>query len=53
MKLNVEHVGKEQVMMTPDKIKDVIEQTYDQYFSPKSINQAKEDGDAQNLRLLL
>lgn len=51
--MNVEIVGKDLVKMTPERMKDVIDQTYDRYFGPKSIHQAEEQSDDQLIRFLL
>ncbi|EGG08118.1 uncharacterized protein MELLADRAFT_62107 [Melampsora larici-populina 98AG31] len=53
MKLNVETVGKERVKMTPERMKEVIDQTFDQYFGPKAIQNAESENDEKLLRLLL
>lgn len=53
MKLNVETVGQERVKMTAERIKDVIEDTYNQYFGPRCIAKAQENEDDQLIRFLL
>ncbi|EGG03719.1 uncharacterized protein MELLADRAFT_109060 [Melampsora larici-populina 98AG31] len=47
MKLNVETVVKDRVKMTPERMKDVIDARYDQYFGPKAIPHAEEQCDEE------
>lgn len=53
MKLNVETVVKDRVKMTPERMKVVIDETYNQYFGPEAIPNAKEQCDQKLLRFLL
>lgn len=53
IKLNVETVVHERVKMTPERIKDVINDTYDQYFVPRAIQKAEEQDDDQLIGFLL
>lgn len=53
MKLNVEDVGKERVKMAPERMKEVIDDTYDQYLGPQAVQKAQEAGDDQLIRFLL
>lgn len=41
MKLNVDTVGQERIQMTPDRMKDVIEETYNEYFCPNQFRRLK------------
>lgn len=53
MKLNVKTVGQERVKMTPEKMKEVIHETFNQYFGPKSIQKAEDACDHKLIRFLL
>lgn len=53
MQLNLETVGKDQVKMTPERMKSVINQTYDWFVGPRAIQSAEDAGDQKHVRFLL